>query len=274
MVDKNLPFPEASPLFLTVPDFGTRLSVEWEHLAVQTGRADHQQPFKRLRKCLRQRWLVLWVVLALCTGRNPTSSTCLSPLGFLPEAGVFFGSRTSSRHINPGRCQQVDGKPWWCSPRASSREGTNRSSASGAPQALAAPPRCCEMLLENPSGITPRLLPPSARIHSLIHESVSRFLSQPVTLLKTIHLRFKPWNGLWPSPLLSVVGMTFQQGTCLCRGLAGKIWLCWGFGPRWPEGKEQEFFILRRGFRFYFCGSKVTCMHKVFECFQHAALSL
>lgn len=131
------------------------------------------------------------------------------------------------------------------------------------PQALAAPPRCSEMLLENPPGITPRLLPPSACIHSLIHGSVSRFLSQPVTLLETMHLMFKPWNGLWPSPLLSVVGMTFQQGTCLCRGLAGKIWLCKGFGPRWPEGKEQEFFILRRGFRFYFYGSKVTCMHKV-----------
>lgn len=28
MVDKNLPFSVASPLFLTIPDFGTRLSVE------------------------------------------------------------------------------------------------------------------------------------------------------------------------------------------------------------------------------------------------------
>lgn len=167
------------------------------------------------------------------------------------------------------------GKPLRCSHCASSRDGTNFGSARSV---------CCrhwqllrgagEMLLENPSGITLRLLPPSARIHSLIHESVSRLLSQPVTLLKTIHLMFKPSNGLWPSPLLSVVGMTFQQGTCLRRGLAGKIWLCWGFGPRWPGGKEQESFILRRGFRFYFYGSKVTCMHKVFKRFQHAALSL
>lgn len=38
--------------------------------------------------------------------------------------------------------------------------------------------------------------------------------------------------------------------------------------------KEQEFFILGKGFSFYFYGSNVTCMHKVLKCFQHSALSL
>lgn len=229
MVDKNLPFSEASPLFLTIPDFGTRLSVEWKYLAVQTGRADHQQPFKRLRRCLRQRWLVLWVVLALCTGCNPASVKLhLSqfPWFFAWSWCVFWKQNTIvSWYL--GRCQQVGGKPSWRSHCAGSREGTKSGSARSAHcrhwQLLQG---AGEMLFENPFGTAPKLLPPSARIHSLIHGSVSRLLSQPVTLLKTIHLMFEPSNGLWPSPLLSVVGMTFQQGTCLRRGLAGKIWLC------------------------------------------------
>lgn len=140
MLDKNLPFSEASPLFPTVSDFGTRLSAKWKYLAVQTGRADHQQPFKRLRKCLRQHWLVLWVVLALCTGCNPASVKLhLSQFPwFFAWSWCAFWKQNSIMSWYLGRCQQVDGKQGRDKPRLSEEH---------APQALAAPPRCwCDAL--------------------------------------------------------------------------------------------------------------------------------
>lgn len=107
--------------------------------------------------------------------------------GFFPEVGVVFGSRRPSCHDI-----QADASRWMGSP---GDEGTNFSSARGCGhrQLLQG---AAGILLENPFGIAARLLPPRARIHPLIQGSVSRVLSQPVTLLKTIHLLFKPWNGL------------------------------------------------------------------------------
>lgn len=132
IVGKNLPFSETSPLLLTIPGFGARLRVEWKHLAAQTGRADHQQPFKRLRRWPRLPRLVLWVVLALCMGRNPAHVKLLLPqlpCFFVWSWCVFWKQSTifDSRYL--ARCQHIGGKASWCFHCVSSGEGTNLSSA-------------------------------------------------------------------------------------------------------------------------------------------------
>lgn len=270
MVDENLLFSETSPLLLTTPGFGARLRVEWKHLAARTGRADHEQPFKRLRRCLRLPRLVLEVVLALCTSRNPASvkAPCASaPLFFCLKLVCFL---EAERNLWLTVLSRVPAHRWeglvmfpLCQQRG--RDNFKRSEEQ-ALQAPAAPPRCWWDALTKSFWHHTRASP-SECIHSFMGLSAGYCVcpwpsGRPYILCSSLQ------TGYDLLLFLNVGGVTFQQGTRLCRGLARRIWLCSGFGPRWREAKEQEFFILRKGFKSSFRGSNVTCMWKVLNAFN------
>lgn len=206
-----------------------RLRAEWKSLAAPAGRADHQQPFKRLRRCLRLPSLVLWLVLALWTGHNPASVKLPVPwlpcffacgwCGFWKWSAIF-------RSWCLARCQQVGGKALGCFCCVSSREGTRLSSARstrGTSCSSEGLVRCSyKILLASHPAFSLR---EHAFIRSLAHSRVCQQVFVSASDPPEDHTSYgQALGGLWPPPLLNVVGVTFQQGTCLCRGLPGKIW--------------------------------------------------